>query len=36
MVEKMEEMKGLLLKMKEDTLNEISKAVKSGSDVKSG
>ena len=36
MVEKMEEMKGLLLKMKEDTLNEISKAVKTGSDVKSG
>ena len=36
MVEKMEEMKGILLKMKEDTLKEISKAVKSGSDVKSG
>ena len=36
MVEKMEEMKGLLLKMKEDTLNEITKAVKTGSDVKSG
>lgn len=36
MVEKMEEMKAILLKMKEDTLKEISKAMKSGSDVKSG
>jgi DnaK suppressor protein len=36
MVEKMDEMKELLLKMKEDTLKEISKAVKTGSDVKSG
>ncbi|KAF0219783.1 MAG: DnaK suppressor [Geobacteraceae bacterium] len=36
MVEKMEEMKAMLLKMKEDTLKEISKAMKSGSDVKSG
>ncbi|SNB47436.1 TraR/DksA family transcriptional regulator [Geobacter sp. DSM 9736] len=36
MVEKMDEMKELLLKMKEDTLKEISKAVRTGSDVKSG
>ena len=36
MVEKMDEMKELLLKMKEDTLKEITKAVKTGSDVKSG
>ncbi len=35
MVEKMEEMKALLLKMKEDTLMEISKSVKTGSDIKS-
>ena len=31
MVEKLEEMKGLLLKMKEETLREISKSVKNGS-----
>lgn len=36
MVEKMDEMKELLLRMKEDTLKEINKAVKTGSDVKSG
>ncbi len=35
MVEKMEEMKALLLKMKDDTLKEISKSVKTGSDIKS-
>lgn len=36
MVEKMDEMKAILLKMKEETLQEISKSVKSGSDVQSG
>lgn len=36
MVAKMEEMKAILLKMKEETLKEISKAVKSGSNVTSG
>ncbi len=36
MVEKMDEMKDILLKMKEDTLQEISKAMKSGSDVTTG
>jgi DnaK suppressor protein len=33
MVEKLEEMRALLLKMKEDTLFEINKALKSGSDI---
>jgi len=36
MVEKMNEMKGILLKMKEETLQEISKSLKSGSDITSG
>ncbi len=36
MVEKLDEMKQMLLKMKEETLKEISKAVKSGSDLPSG
>ncbi len=36
MVEKMDEIKQMLLKMKEDTLKEINKAVKSGSDLPSG
>ncbi len=36
MVKKMNEMKDILLKMKEDTLKEISKAMKSGSDVQTG
>jgi len=36
MVEKMDEMKDILLKMKDDTLKEISKAMKSGSDKPSG
>ncbi len=36
MVEKLDEIKQMLLKMKEDTLKEISKAVKSGSDLPSG
>jgi len=36
MVEKMDDMKAILLKMKEDTLQEISKAMKSGSDTTSG
>ena len=36
MVEKMDEMKEILLKMKEETLNEISKAMKSGSETPTG
>jgi DnaK suppressor protein len=36
MVEKMDEMKAILLKMKEETLQEINKSLKSGSDVTSG
>jgi DnaK suppressor protein len=36
MVEKLEEMKGMLLRMKEETLQEISKAMKSGTDIASG
>ncbi len=36
MVEKLDEIKQMLLKMKEETLKEISKAVKSGSDLPSG
>jgi DnaK suppressor protein len=36
MVEKMDEMKAILLKMKEETLQEINKTLKSGSDVTSG
>jgi DnaK suppressor protein len=36
MVEKMNEMKVILLKMKEETLQEISKSLKSGSDITSG
>jgi DnaK suppressor protein len=36
MVEKMDEMKAILLKMKEETLQEISKTLKSGSDITSG
>jgi DnaK suppressor protein len=36
MVEKMDEMKEILLKMKEETLKEINKAMKSGSEKPSG
>lgn len=36
MVEKLDEIKQMLLKMKEETLKEINKAVKSGSDLPSG
>jgi DnaK suppressor protein len=36
MVEKMDEMKAILLKMKEETLQEINKTLKSGSDISSG
>ncbi len=36
MVEKMDEMKAILLKMKEETLQEINKSLKSGSDITSG
>ena len=36
MVEKLDEMKAMLLKMKEDTLAEISKAMKSGTDSQTG
>ena len=36
MVEKLEEMKGLLLRMKDETLQEISKAMKSGTDIATG
>ena len=33
MVEKLDEIKALLLKMKEETINEIRKSLKSGSDI---
>ena len=36
MVEKMDEMKAILLKMKEETLKEINKAMKSGSETPTG
>ena len=36
MVEKMDEMKAILLKMKEETLQEINKTLKSGSDITTG
>ena len=36
MVDKMEEIKAILFKMKEETLKEISKSLKTGSDVPSG
>ncbi len=36
MVEKLDEIKQMLLKMKQETLKEINKAVKSGSDLPSG
>jgi DnaK suppressor protein len=36
MVEKMDEMKAILFKMKDETLQEINKSLKSGSDVTSG
>lgn len=36
MVEKMNEMKAILLKMKEDTLQEINKTLKSGTDIAGG
>ncbi len=36
MVEKLDEMKAILLKMKEDTLTEINKAMKSGTDSATG
>jgi DnaK suppressor protein len=36
MVEKMDEMKAILLKMKEETLQEIRKSLKSGSDITTG
>lgn len=36
MVEKLEEMKAILRKMKEDTLKEINKAVKNGSEATTG
>ena len=36
MVDKMNEMKAILLKMKEETLLEINKSVRSGSDMPSG
>lgn len=36
MVEKLDEMKSILLRMKQDTLLEISKSVKTGSDVTTG
>ena len=36
MVEKMDEIKAILLKMKEETLQEINKSLKSGTDVTSG
>src|SRR6266480_1995322 len=36
MVEKMEDMKDILLKMKEETLKEINKAMKSGSETPTG
>ncbi|MCM2358627.1 MAG: TraR/DksA family transcriptional regulator [Geobacteraceae bacterium] len=36
MVEKMDEMKAILLKMKEETLKEINRAMKSGSETPTG
>jgi len=36
MVEKMDEIKAILLKMKEETLQEINKSLRSGSDIPSG
>ncbi len=36
MVEKMDEIKAILLKMKEETLQEINKTLKSGTDIPSG
>jgi len=36
MVDKMDEIKAILFKMKEETLKEINKSLKSGSDVPSG
>ncbi len=36
MVDKMNEIKALLLKMKEETLQEINKSLKSGSDIPNG
>jgi DnaK suppressor protein len=36
MVEKMDEIKAILLKMKEETLQEIGRTLKSGSDIPSG
>jgi DnaK suppressor protein len=36
MVDKMNEIKALLLKMKEETLQEINKSMKSGSDIPNG
>jgi len=36
MVEKMDEMRDILLKMKEETLKEINKAIRSGSDTPTG
>ena len=36
MVEKMDEMKAILLKMKEETLQEINKSLKSGTDTTTG
>ena len=36
MVEKMDEIKAILLKMKEETLQEINRSLRSGSDIPSG
>ncbi len=36
MAKKVNEMKSILLKMKDDTLHEINKAMKSGSDIQTG
>ena len=36
MVERMDDMKAILLQMKDETLNEINKAIKSGSDTPTG
>jgi DnaK suppressor protein len=36
MVEKLDEMRAILLKMKDETLDEISKSLKSGADMPSG
>ena len=36
MVERTDDMKGILLKMKDETLKEINKAIKSGSDTPTG